>query len=77
MRLTRHIPEVGGVVTLHRHADGWRGEVTHGRRTEIAPLPCGSAAGALDALGLDSGAPWATEFASTAQRAAVSPPRRD
>lgn len=76
VRLTRHVPEVGGVITLHSDADGWRGELTHGASTELAPLPCPSAAAALQALGLDPGAPWATELAAAAQRAAVSPVRR-
>lgn len=76
MQLTRHVPEVGGVVTLHSDADGWRGELTQGGSTDLAPLPSPSAAGALQALGLDPGAPWATELAAAAQRAALSPARR-
>lgn len=73
MHLTRHVPEVGGVITLHSDADGWRGELTHGHSTDVAPLPSRSAADAIDALGLDSCAPWATELASAAQRAALRP----
>ncbi len=74
MQLTRHVPEAHAVVTLHSDRDGWRGELTRGSSTELAPLPCASAAEALAALGLDASAPWATELAATAQRAAVSPP---
>ena len=77
MRITRHVPEVGGVVTLHHDGDGWRAELTHGATTELAPLPVGTAAEALHELGLDATAPWATELAETARRQAGRPtPRR-
>jgi len=68
MRLTRHVPEVRGVVTLHCDPDGWRAEITHGDTTELAPLPCPSAGEALRELGLDEGADWATGLAETARR---------
>ncbi len=68
MRLTRHVPEVGGVVTLHHDGDGWRAELTHGATTDLAPLPCMTAGAALQALGLDPAASWATELAATARR---------
>lgn len=72
MRITRHVPEVGGVVTLHCDRDGWRAELTHGGSTELAPLPCPSAGEALRELGLDEHAHWATEFAETARRQCVA-----
>lgn len=68
MHLTRHIPEVGGVVTLHCDPDGWRAELTHGASTELAPLPCPTPTAALHELGLDESARWATELAETARR---------
>lgn len=68
MRITRHVPEVGAVVTLHCDDDGWRAELTHGGSTEVAPLPRPTAGEALHALGLDEAARWATEFAETARR---------
>lgn len=78
MRFTRHVPEVKGVLTLHHDPDGWRAELTHGACTDLAPLPRPSAPEALDALGLDATAGWATELAETARRrlaadAAVTP----
>lgn len=77
MRLTRHVPEVGGVVTLHHDGDGWRAELTHGATTDLAPLPCATAAEALTGLGLDPTAHWATELAETARRQCDRPtPRR-
>ncbi len=72
MRLTRHVPEVGGVVTLHHDPDGWRAELTRGASTDLAPLPSSSAHAALDALGLDASAGWATELAETARRRLVA-----
>lgn len=68
MRITRHVPEVGGVVTLHCEDDGWRAELTRGDSTELAPLPSPAADAALHALGLDETARWATELAETARR---------
>jgi len=68
MRFTRHVPEVGGVITLHHDPDGWRAELTHGASTDLAPLPRRSAGEALDALGLDAAAGWAIELAETARR---------
>ena len=67
MRVTRHIPEVRGVVTLHCDADGWRAELNQAGETEFAPLPCRSAGEALHGLGLDEGAVWATELAAAAR----------
>jgi hypothetical protein len=66
MPLTRHIPEVGGVITIHRNVDGWRAEVSRGGHVEVAPLPAPGPAEALAALGYDANAPWALELARAA-----------
>ena len=76
MHLTRHVPEIAGVVTLHRDVDGWRAELTHGRATDLALLPSPTAAGALGQLGLDAEADWATELVAAAARHEASTPRR-
>lgn len=76
MRITRHVPEVGGVVTLHCDSDGWRAELTHGGSTELAPLPRATAGEALHELGLDEAARWATEFAEAARRQCARPSGR-
>jgi len=72
MRFTRHIPEVRGVVTLHCDLDGWRAELTRRDSTALAALPCSSAGEALQGLGLDAAAVWATELAETARRRQVA-----
>lgn len=68
MRLTRHVPEVCGVVTLYYDIEGWHAELNHGGETQCAPLACRSAGEALHGLGLNESAVWATELAAVAQR---------
>lgn len=68
MRLTRHVPEAGGVVTLHSEADGWRAEFSHGGHVELEPRPQESPEAALRALGLPAEAPWAVELVAAARR---------
>lgn len=66
MPSTRHIPEIGAVVTLHCDRDGWRAEVQRGRSHDMGPLPCRTASEAMTAVGLAGDAPWARELAATA-----------
>lgn len=76
MPSTRHIPEIGAVVTLHCDHDGWRAEVQRGREHDLGPLPCRTAPEALAAVGLSGDAPWATELvaAALATCGAAAPP---
>ena len=75
MSSTRHIPEIGAVVTLHCDQDGWRAEAQRGREHDMGPLPCRTAPEALAAVGLAGDAPWARELitAALATRSAGTP----
>ena len=68
MKLTRHVPEAGGVVTLHSDADGWRAEFSRAARVELEPRPQETPEAALAAVGLPADAGWAVELAATARR---------
>ena len=68
VKLTRHVPEAGGVVTLHSEPDGWRAEFSHAGHIDLEPRPLDSPEAALRALGLPADAPWAVELVATARR---------
>jgi hypothetical protein len=68
VKLTRHVPEAGGVVTLHSDEDGWRAEFSHGGQIDLEPRPWECPEAALRALGLPAEAPWAVEFVEAARR---------
>jgi len=74
VKLTRHVPEAGGVVTLHSEADGWRAEFSRAGRVDLEPRPQDSPEAALRALGLPAEAPWAVELVAAARR--IIRPRR-
>ncbi len=68
VKLTRHVPEAGGVVTLHSEPDGWRAEFSRAGHIDLEPRPQDSPEAALLALGLPADAPWAVELVATARR---------
>ncbi len=68
VKLTRHVPEAGGVVTLHSESDGWRAEFSRAGHIDVEPRPQASPEAALRALGLAADAPWAVELVAAAHR---------
>ncbi len=68
VKLTRHVPEAGGVVTLYFEPDGWRAEFSRAGHIDLEPRPQDSPEAALRALGLPADAPWAIELVATAHR---------